>query len=149
MSAIDIPPGFQPLQQEGFLGYLDGISTRRHDAGLDTCLAISPHHLNPNGTVHGGVLLALLDYTLGGTTEQVLAMADGNDGLPVGGRHPITISLTTQFTGGARPGSLLLGRAWVQRRTRSITFVAGELASGDEVVATASAIFKNPSVARG
>jgi acyl-coenzyme A thioesterase PaaI-like protein len=132
----------------GFLGYLDGIWIRRHDAGLDTCLLVDAHHLNPNRTVHGGVLLSLLDYTLGGTTEQVLAISNHND--PEASRqHPITISLTTQFTGGARHGLPLFGRAWVQRRTRSITFVAGELTSGDLTVATASAVFKNPSAARG
>jgi hypothetical protein len=85
----------------GFLGYLDGIWIRRHDAGLDTCLLVDAHHLNPNRTVHGGVLLSLLDYTLGGTTEQVLAISNHND--PEASRqHSITISLTTQFTGGAR-----------------------------------------------
>ncbi|QFU91603.1 PaaI family thioesterase [Amycolatopsis sp. YIM 10] len=100
-------------------------------------------HSNPNGTVHGGVPISLLDYTLDGTTEQVLASsADG--GLATARQHTITISLTTQFSGGARHGLPLFGRAWVQRRTRSIAFVAGEPTSGDLTVATASAIFKTP-----
>ncbi len=150
MNGAEVPAGFERLKQDGFLGHLAGIWIRRHDTGLDTCLLVLPHHLNPNGTVHGGVLLSLLDYTLGGTTEQVLTLSNGDDAndAEASPRHPITISLTTQFTGGARLGLPLFGRAWVQRRTRSITFVAGELTSGDLTVATASAVFKNPSTPR-
>ncbi|WP_199435239.1 PaaI family thioesterase [Qaidamihabitans albus] len=143
MTAPTVPAGFAPLQQTGFLGHLDGIWTRRQDAGLDTCLIVAPTHLNPNGTVHGGVLLALLDFTLGGTVEEVLAVDKGTR-IGQGDRHPATITLTTQFTAAAGSDDLLLGRAWVQRRTRAITFVAGELTSADKVVATASAVFKHP-----
>ena len=143
MNALTAPAGFQELEQSGFLGFLSGIWTRRHDGGLDTCLLVADHHLNPNGTVHGGVLLSLLDYTLGGTAEQILAQARGAD-VEMGARHPATITLTTQFTAAAHPNVPVFGQARVQRITRSLTFLSGELSSADAVVATASAVFKNP-----
>lgn len=143
MSTLTVPHGFEPLVQDGFLGFLDGICTRRHPGGLDTCLLVVDHHLNPNGSVHGGVLLGLLDFTLGATAEQVLAETRG-DTVTHGDRHPATITLTTQFTSPAGPDVPLFGEARVRRQTRSLTFVTGELISADVVVATASGVFKNP-----
>ncbi|ASO19115.1 acyl-coenzyme A thioesterase PaaI-like protein [Actinoalloteichus hoggarensis] len=148
MNSAEVPAGCERLRQDGFMGYLDGIRVRRHDMGIDTCLLVVPHHLNPNGMVRGDILLSLLDYTLGGTAEQILASSD-DGGLVAARRHPITISLTTRFTGGARHGLPLSGRARVQRRTRPVSFVAGELTSGDLTVATTAAISRNSPAARG
>ena len=134
-----IPPAYRPLVQEGFLGYLGGIRVRQADGGVDTCLLVAADHLNPNGTVHGGVLLSLLDFTLGATAEAVLGQGTG--------RHPATISLTTHFLAAADRRDLLFGTARVLRRTRSLSFVEGQVSSGDRLVASASAVFRNPAPA--
>jgi uncharacterized protein (TIGR00369 family) len=134
-----IPPGYQPLVQEGFLGYLGGIWVCPADGGVDTCLLVRADHLNPNGTVHGGVLLSLLDFTLGATAEAVLGQGTG--------RHPATISLTTHFLAAADQRDLLFGTARVLRRTRFLSFVEGQVSSGEALVASASAVFRNPAPA--
>lgn len=134
-----IPPAYQPLEQKGFLGYLGGIRVRDADRAVDTCLLVREDHLNPNGTVHGGVLLSLLDFTLGATAEAALGRETG--------RHPATISLTTHFLAAADQRDLLFGTALVLRQTRSLTFVEGRISSGDRLVATASAVFRNPPLA--
>jgi uncharacterized protein (TIGR00369 family) len=130
-----MPPTHQPLVQEGFLGHLGGIGVRRTSEGVETCLVVGAEHLNPNGTVHGGVLLTLLDYTLGVSVENALGEA---------ARHPTTISLTTHFLAGADHSHLLRGTATILRQTRSLSFAQGRITSGDRVVAAADAVFKNP-----
>ncbi|MFD2416548.1 PaaI family thioesterase [Amycolatopsis pigmentata] len=134
-----IPSEYRPLAQEGFLGYLGGIWVRQADGCVDTCLLIAADHLNPNGTVHGGVLLSLLDYTLGATAEAALGQGTG--------RHPATISLTTHFLAAADRRDLLFGTAQVLRRTRTLSFVEGQVSSGGRPVASASAVFRNPALA--
>ncbi len=87
--------------------------------------------------MHGGVLLSLLDYTLGATADAVLGQETG--------RHPVTITLTTHFLAGADRSEPIFGTARVLRQTRSLSFVEGQVSSGDQVVAAASAVFKNPA----
>ncbi|MCB1691118.1 MAG: PaaI family thioesterase [Pseudomonadales bacterium] len=45
----------------------------RGEGQCTTTLAISPHHLNPNGVVHGAVLYALADTGMGGALTSLLA----------------------------------------------------------------------------
>lgn len=135
-----IPADYESLEQSGYLGWLDGIWIRRHADRADTLLLPLEHHANPNGYVHGGVILSLLDYTLGVTAE--LALPEASD------MHPTTVSLTTHFIGGADGRHLIHGSAEVLRRTRSFSFVEGRLTSGGAVIATATAVFKNPSPRR-
>lgn len=142
MTERRVPAGFVPLEQIGFLDHVGGIWIRRHADRADTCLVIGAAHTNPNGTAHGGVLLALLDFTLGVTAEQLLTSRV--EAPAAAGRHPATVSLTANFLAGVGANSLVLGSAHVQQQTRSLTFVAGELVSDGKKVAAASAVFRNP-----
>jgi uncharacterized protein (TIGR00369 family) len=132
-----IPTGYDRLEQTGYLGWLDGIWIRRHTDRAETILLPLEHHANPNGYVHGGVILSLLDFTLGVTAE--VALRQPSD------MHPATVSLTTHFIGGASGRDLLHCAAEVLKQTRSFSFVEGRITSGGEVIATASAVFKNPN----
>jgi len=134
--SVAIPSSHRLLQQAGFLGHVGGIGVDETGSAIEVCLAPTAEHLNPNGTVHGGVLLTLLDFTLGVSAERALGGGSG--------RHPATISLTTQFIGAADGRSLLRGTAEVLRQTRSLSFMEGRITSGDRLVATAAAVFKNP-----
>jgi uncharacterized protein (TIGR00369 family) len=83
--------------------------------------------VNPNGTVQGGLLAAMLDDTLGPALVATLEP----------GQFAPTTDLHVQFLRPAFPGHLV-GRGRVVRRGGRVAFLSGELfdASG-EIVATA------------
>ena len=83
-------------------------------------LPIEPHLTNSFGTVHGGVILSLLDVALC-TAARTLHP----DSLGV-----ITIDLSTSFIG-AGSGARLIADARVMKDTRSVSFVEGEAKNED------------------
>jgi uncharacterized protein (TIGR00369 family) len=134
---MSIPAGFVPvLQPEGFIDLVAGIHWTQHEKSVETCLVVAKQHTNPIGTAHGGVILTLLDLTLGATAQAYL----GHDGPG----HPATIQLSTTFIAGARKGDLVMGEAAVDSATRTMSFVSGRLHVDGKTIATASAVFRNP-----
>jgi acyl-coenzyme A thioesterase PaaI-like protein len=132
-----IPDGFVPLGQEGtFLDHVGGLTWRRGSDRTDICVSLAPHHLNPNGTAHGGFLMTVLDITLGATVESFLGVNPH--------RHPATLQLSCSMLAPARAGALLFGEAKVDQSTRTVTFVSARLHSEGHTVLTASAVFRNP-----
>ncbi len=83
-------------------------------------LPVEPHLTNSLGTVHGGVIMSLLDVALC-TAARTLHL----DSIGV-----ITIDLSTSFIGGAS-GKRLYADARVLRDGRSMSFVEGEARNED------------------
>lgn len=123
-------------QKDSFLGHLHGIRKRRHGDRIEICLQVEPHHLNPNGTVHGGVLLTLLDITLGMTVEAHLNSQSG--------RHPITVQLNSNMIAAASVGQLVLGQAQVDGTSRTMTWASGRLLCEGRTLMTGTGVFRNP-----
>lgn len=90
-------------------------------------------HANIGGTIHGGLLMTMLDSVMGGT---VIA------GLPEG-EVAVTASLTVNFLAPAHPGDVLLAWAEVTKQGRRIAFVDGWITreGSDEKLATATGTF--------
>src|SRR5580698_10324154 len=82
-------------------------------------LLTQPDHINPAGAVHGGILIAFADHTLGCYVE---AAADGAPN--------VTIQLNTHFLAAVEPGAFLELRGEVTRVTGSMVFVRGIVAVG-------------------
>ena len=83
-------------------------------------LPIEPHLTNSLGTVHGGVIMSLLDVALC-TAARTL--------------HPdsvgvVTIDMSTSFIGGGS-GARLVAEARVMKDGRSMSFVEGEARNED------------------
>jgi uncharacterized protein (TIGR00369 family) len=55
------------------------------------------HHLNPHGTVHGGVLATLVDAAMGAAVGQA---AEEDE-------RPVTVSLTVTYLKPGRPGRIV------------------------------------------
>lgn len=134
-----IPEGFKSIGEEGlFLGHIGGIHWRPVEGGAQTCIVIEPHHCNPFGTTHGGLLMTLLDITLGATAHGLMAERGG-------GVHPLTVQQTTSFMKPARQGELLMGYGVIESASPSIIFVGAKLMVEDRLVATASGVFRLPA----
>lgn len=95
-----------------------------------TALRVQEHHCNAHDSLHGGVMMALADYTLclcanGGESESVA-----------------TVSCNNEFIAPAFLGDLVEGRGELVRRGGSLVFSRCELLVAEKVVLTSSAVIK-------
>lgn len=123
MDSLDIPRGYKQLA--GVSPAEDHIGPfyyRRVDDGLLLGFRVAPHSCNGIGTAHGGVLMAFADYA-----STMIALSGVSE-------NCATISFSSDFMAAARQGDWVEGRGEVLKRTRSTTFVRGELRVGDERV---------------
>jgi acyl-coenzyme A thioesterase 13 len=98
-------------------------------------IEISPVHLNRHGTVHGGVLMAMLD------TAGLWAVSDPDGDVPP---KAVTVSLNCSFVGRSETGDSTIqatGRISKQgRKTYFCSIVAESYPSG-QLVATGQGIY--------
>jgi acyl-coenzyme A thioesterase PaaI-like protein len=87
---------------------------RRQDGAWQYGLLTSAPHANPQGAVHGGVLMTFADHGL-----SLLAWE------AAGRATCITIQLNTHFLDGVRPGEFIELRGEVTRRTSGLVFLRG------------------------
>jgi uncharacterized protein (TIGR00369 family) len=119
-------------QQQGFSSHIGPFYEIKLPSGMRRALALDTRHLNPEGTVHGGVISSFADFTLyraiGDELGHQLRFA--------------TITLNVQFLSAAKSGLWLYGEGLVLRRTRDLIFASGELFTEERPVATMSGIWK-------
>ncbi|MEP4485176.1 MAG: PaaI family thioesterase [Halioglobus sp.] len=117
MTDIQTPEGFKQLK---------GISPAEDDIGpffyrkegegnLRMGFRVKPKNCNGIGSAHGGVMMAFADYV-----ATMVALSGVKE-------NCATISCTTDFMGAALEGDWVEGTAEVMRRTKSLTFLRGDL----------------------
>ena len=94
-------------------------------------LQTRPDHANPAGAVHGGILVAFADHTLGCYVD---AAAQG--------APTVTIQLNTHFLAAVVPGEFVELRGEVTRTTGSMVFVRGIIAVGERDVVAVDGIWR-------
>ncbi len=109
------------------MGFREHVALQVADDGR-VVVDAGDEHLNPHGTVHGGVLATMLDVAMG------TAVAEA------GGEAPVTVSLTVTYLEPGRPGRLE-ATAKVRKRGKRLLVVEGEVLQGGDVVADALATF--------
>ncbi len=91
-------------------------------------IVLEPHHTNPNGVMHGGVITTMMDSALGAA----LGALRGEEA----GRNPhATVEMNASFLAGARPGDRIVVEGRVLRLGRTIAFGEAEARRGDELIA--------------
>ncbi len=103
---------------------------RQGPDGLEIALLVGPNHCNEHGSLHGGVQMALADYTVGATAR--FGTAD----------RTVSLSFDAQFVDTAGEGDLVIGRAEVVRRTGSLVFVQGRLRCDDRPILAFNGVVK-------
>ena len=119
-------------------GFVETIGTVwvRNDGELPRFAFLAgPKHLNQQGTVHGGMLLSILDHAFG----MGVVSANGNT---LGSSQLATIQLNAQFIGAANSGDLIETDCTILRRTRSLVFLRGECRVGDNIVVAGDGVIK-------
>lgn len=130
--------GWKPYTLPGHMGQLGPlwICKGRGDDPWRFGLQLEARHLNPQGVVHGGVSMALLDQAVSTVAWEA------------GGRKPcVTVQLDTQFIAALREGDLAVATVHLMERTSSLVFARAELHVGARLAASAQAILKllNPA----
>ncbi len=95
-----------------------------------TAFRVQEHHCNAHDSLHGGILMALADYTL-------CLCANGGENESVA-----TVSCNNEFLAPAFKDNLVEGRGELMKRGGSMVFARCELFVDDRVVLTSSAVIK-------
>lgn len=91
---------------------------------------VKDHHLNADGFVHGGMMMALADITLGVTTAATT------------NRFGATISLACDFTAAAAAGDRIEAEGRILRLTRELAFLEGRLWTDGKTLLTTTGVWK-------
>jgi uncharacterized protein (TIGR00369 family) len=123
--------GWREMSRSPLPGELGLPWARRSEAGWQYGLLTNERHVNPQGVVHGGVLLALADHAL---SLHAWEAAE---------RSPCTtIQLNGHFLDAVRPGEFVRVEGEVTRRTRTLVFTRGLLRAGGRDVAAVDGIWR-------
>lgn len=130
---VEVPDGFKLMTRPGGFEELIGPIYGRKDSGDQYRLAFraAPHHTNPQGVIHGGMMMTVLDATLGIAVYRV-----------IGKKRCATISLNCNFVASGQVGDWLETTATIVRRGRSVVFMRGELMCGDRLLMTGDGVWK-------
>lgn len=123
--------GWSYEPEDGFIGLVGPIWSRRRPDGPRFGVLAEPRHANLVGIVQGGMIMTFGDRALG-----IMAFE------AAGHRPCVTISYETQFVGAGRIGSFLEITGEIVRVTSSLVFMRGLIASGETVVASCQGAWK-------
>lgn len=131
----DIPEGFRRMRlgPNGFIDHVGPLYGRLDDEGRFVLgLRVRPHHCNPGGTCHGGMMMTLADMLLIiGTNIETRR-----------NQYMTTVQVTNDFIRGVPMGAWVEGRAQVLRAAKSLIFVQGLFTVDGEVAARVSGLLK-------
>ncbi|HXT81510.1 MAG TPA: PaaI family thioesterase [Acetobacteraceae bacterium] len=123
--------GWRALKGAALPGGLGVPWARREGEGWRYGMLTGVAHANPQGAVHGGVLVTFADHGL-----SMLAWEAAE-------RAPCTtIQLNTHFLDAVRPGEFVELLGEVTRRTRALVFTRGTLWAAGRPVAAADGIWR-------
>jgi len=125
MSAGRGPGAIERPPSSPFTEFIGGRFEEWSEDCVRISLVLEPHHTNPNGVMHGGVVTSLMDETLG----HVIAAARGLETIQVAPHS--TVEMNASFLAAARPGDRVVVEGRVLRLGKSIAFGEAEARRGD------------------
>ena len=114
----------------GFAGRIGAQVEDADDGGARIAFDVRNEHLNPAGTLHGGVVATLVDTAMG----QAVRTTTGADEVPA------TSQLTVTYLRPGKPGALVV-TARVRTRGQHLTVCEADVEQDGESVAHAVATF--------
>ncbi|MGY1815607.1 PaaI family thioesterase [Blastococcus sp. SYSU D00820] len=114
----------------GFAGRLGATVESTDDGGARIAFEVGDEHLNPAGTLHGGVVATLVDSAMG----QAVRTVTGADDVPA------TSQLTVTYLRPGKPGPLQVTAA-VRTRGEHLTVCEADVEQDGRALAHAVATF--------
>lgn len=129
---MTVPPDFKPLfRTSPVLDLIGPLYCRGEGLSLVIGLLAEAKHCNARGTVHGGILAALADVSLGYTMAFSATP-------PV---SLVTTSLSLDFAGAAKTGDWIEAHVDVQKQGSRLSFANCYLRVAGQRIVRASAVF--------
>lgn len=121
------------VSKKGFIKHIGGIEFKKiSENNFEFKTLVKEFNLNSQGISHGGYLATILDSGMGSAAHMVIGE----------GKNCVTISLDIKFIGGSKENDILVGKVLISKKTQSLVFVKVDLFKSDQVIATASGIWK-------
>ncbi len=127
-----IPPGFAPFAIDGQFNDMLGILYAKPDGdGMIWGFAADGRYSNPNGVVHGGMLMTFADTAMGQLAEDA------------SGKLTATISLNVEFL-----SSTPVENQWIEcrpsitRLARTVAFLRSEISSAGTLLMVAQGVWR-------
>jgi len=123
--------GWRPMRTDAMPASIGLPWAKRVDGAWQYAMLTTPEHANPQGAVHGGILMLFADHTLGNYAWEAAQRAPC-----------VTIQFNHHFLAAVTPGDFVELRGEVTRATRGLVFVRGILTVGDKDVAAIDGIWR-------
>ena len=121
------------VSKKGFIKHIGGIEFKKiSENNFEFQSKVQNFNLNSAGISHGGYIAAILDNGMGSAAHKVI-----NDG-----KRCVTISLDIKFIGSSKENDILIGKVNITKKTKTLVFVKAELFQAENIIATASGIWK-------
>ena len=130
--SVSLPSDYQVYEYDDpFEDHVGPLGYKVVNGTITFAFLADARHRNTAGTVHGGMLMTFADFAvcLTATWEQP-------------GEKCVTVSCNSEFVAPGRPGDLIEASGEVVRRTKSLTFVRGQVYADDRILLNYSAIVK-------
>ena len=128
-----LPPGYRLYDyKDPFEDRVGPFGYKVDDGRISFAFEAKSHHCNSSNSVHGGMLMTFADYAV-----CLTAIWDQP------GQKCVTVSFNCEFAATGRQGDHIQSSCEVVRRTRSLTFVRGQVFVGERVLLNCSAIVKH------
>lgn len=118
--------------KSGFAKHIGGLTTKKiNDSNYEFYTEVKDINLNTSKIAHGGFVCSIADTGMGNAAHRVIE-----------NKRCVTISLDVKFISAASLGQKLLGKVKIQKKTRTLVFVTCEISNSENIVATASGVWK-------
>jgi len=131
--STDIPAGFEPhFRKSPFTNPWEPLYVRKTDKAIALGLRVGKPHTNGRGLIHGGLIAALADNTMGYSCAQALGWASSL----------VTISLAVDYLGNGEIGQWLSVEGEVIKTGHTICFAQSLIRVDDTIIARANGTFR-------
>ena len=118
--------------KQGFMKHNGGVMFRNiSNTEYEFKSTINENHLNAAGITHGGYLSALVDAGAGTAAHRSAENAPC-----------VTISVDLKFIGTTKVGDEIIGHVKILKKTRTLVFLVCELKCNDQIITSASGVWK-------
>ena len=115
-----------------FAKHIGGLSVKKiNDSNYEFYTKVKEINLNTSKIAHGGFICSIADTGMGNSVHKTIES-----------KRCVTISLDVKFISAASLGQKLLGKVKIQKKTRTLVFATCEISSSENIVATASGVWK-------
>lgn len=131
--STEIPQGFAPhFRQSPFTDPWEPLYAKKTDAAITLGLRVGKPHTNARGLIHGGLIAALADNTMGYNCAQALGWASSL----------VTINLAVDYLGNGEVGQWLSVEGEVVKAGGTICFAHSLVRVDDVLIARANGTFR-------